>query len=53
MIHSEDILTIPLYKPQISANKQLASVSLPCWITIALLLHAVFVHSLKTLKIVV
>lgn len=32
MIRSEDSLTIPLHKPEISANKQLASASLPCWV---------------------
>lgn len=31
MICSEDVLTVPLYKPGINANKQLASGSLPCW----------------------
>lgn len=52
--YSEGRLTIPLYKPEISANKQLvlcpAGLHL---ITVAALFHAVFVHSLRTLKMVV
>lgn len=49
MIRSEDMLTIALYKPEISANKHFASVFFPFaglhLITIAALFHAVFVHS--------
>lgn len=32
MIHLEGTLTIPLFKPEISADKRLASASLPCWV---------------------
>lgn len=32
MICSEGRLSIPLYKPEKNANKQLASGSLPCWV---------------------
>lgn len=55
MIFSEDMLTIPLYKPEISAYKHLARVC-PAGlhlITIAALFHAVFEYSWRTLKNVV